>query len=667
MTTAVLRTACPLDCPDACTLDVTVDDGRITAIDAAPIGEGNPLTAGWICHKVKHHHRRVYAPERILTPLIRTGPKGSAEFRPAGWDEALDLVAEKMRSAVATDGPDSVVPYLYSSSAALFASGALTPMLFARMGAPDVIHTICANTAGLAKEQIFGGMLSADPLDLPHARLVVIWGANPNASNSHLLPLITEAKRNGAKVVVVDPRRTGVAGRADLHLPVIPGTDVALAYAVANILAETDRIDRGFCDAHATGVDEFLAAAAGWPVARAAQVCGVDPDAIRAFAELVATTKPAMLRMGWGPERNRNGGSCWLAPPALWVLAGHFGQLGSGVIYSTSSPLPIDLDRLWDDDPAHPEATARPDRSEMNMNEVGAIVGGEPGTWPTPIKVLFIQGANPANTAVDQETMLRALGRDEVFTVVHEQVMTDTAEWADVVLPATTHFEAGDLVASYGSYTIQPMPAVIDRVGESRTNDEVAAGLSVRLGFTDAAFAMSTVELIALATTDGGEIEPRVLRQPGMTVQFRDTFPTLPDGKARLHHPGSELPLPRFEPLESEYPLTMISPASVRMVTSMFGEFNAPEAAVALHPLDAEARGVDDGALVNVTSRSGNLTLTARVDATLRPGVCSIPKGIWLRDFRDRRSVNVLVPRGSSDLGGGACFNDARVDVITVR
>ncbi len=667
---SVHRTACPLDCPDTCSLDVTVEDGRLVAVDAAPKGEGNPLTAGWICQKVKFHPRRVYAPERVMTPLIRTGDKGTGTFREASWDEALDLIARHMIETIDTVGPNGVVPYLYSSSGAALAAGGLTPMLFARMGAPDVIHTICAHTAGAAQNQLFGGMLSADPLDLPHARLVVVWGANPTASNTHLLPLITEAKRNGATVVVIDPRRTGVAQRADLHLAVMPGSDVALAYAIARILDETGRVDRAFCADHATGVDEFLAAARAWPVERAAEVCGIEPGDIRAVAELIATTKPAMLRMGWGLERNRNGGSCWLAPPALWVLAGHFGRLGSGVIYSTGGTNPFDLGRLW----TSPEP--RPEQATMSMNDVGPALLGELASWPTPAKVLFVQGANPANTAVDQGTMLRALARHDLFTVVHEQVMTDTAEWADVVLPATTHFETDDITGSYGSYTFQTTPAVIARVGGSRTNDEVAAGLASRLGYTDPAFAMSATELVDFVTTSAGPSGTSGAssasgfdrtRPTGGTVQFRDTFPTHADGRAQLYDADGELPLPRYRHLESPFPLTLISPASSRMITSMFGEFNAPEAAISMHSTDAEARGVTDGAVVKVKNDSGEISLTARIDDRMRPGVCMIPKGIWLRDFPGRRSVNLLVPRGSTDLAAGACFNDARVDVMTVH
>lgn len=660
MTTQVLRTACPLDCPDACSLSVTVTDGRLTKVDAAPAGEGNPLTDGWICQKVKHHHRRVYAPERILTPLIRTGAKGTATFRPASWDEALDLVTERITAALADHGPDSVVPYLYSSSAAVLNGGSLTPMLFARMGAPDVEHTICASSATAAKAQLFGGMLSADPLDIPHSRLLVIWGANPTVSNTHLLPLVTKAKQNGATIVVIDPRKTGVAQRADVHLAVLPGTDVVLAYAVARLLNERGRVDHDFCTRHAVGTEEFLAAAEEWTVERAAEICGLTADEITGLADLVATREPAMLRMGWGLERNRNGGSSWMAPPSLWVLAGHFGRRGSGIVYSTGGASPAKLGRLW------AGSAPLPERSTMDMNLVAGHINGQV-PWPAPLRVLFIQGANPANTAIQQTAMLAALGRDDVFTVVHDQVMTDTAEWADVVLPATTHFEAEDFVTSYGSYTIQRMPAVIDRVGESRSNNELAAALAARLGYTDAAFTMSPEELAATARSDDPTVDALVTRSEGSTVQFVDTFPSFDDGRARLFTPDSPVPVPRYTPLPSPYPLTLISPASGRMITSMFGEFNAPEAALSIHPDDAGARGVADGDVVAVSNEAGTLTLSARLDASLRPGVCCIPKGIWLRDFQDRRSVNMLVPSGSADLGANACFNDARVEVTTVR
>jgi anaerobic selenocysteine-containing dehydrogenase len=296
------------------------------------------------------------------------------------------------------------------------------------------------------------------------------------------------------------------------------------------------------------------------------------------------------------------------------------------------------------------------------MNRVGAILcGDEPGALPA--LVLFVQGANPAATAPDQVTMLRGLAREDLFTVVHDQVLTDTARYADLVLPATTHFEAADVAHSYGSYVVQPVHAVIDRVGESRTNDEVAAGLAVRLGLDAAEFDPDPVRLLGRMATDGPIDQARVLREPGHTTQFVDTFPSLPEGKARLHVAESERPLPVYEPLESPYPLILISPASAKTINTIFGEFDPPPALLSVSPVDAEARGIVDGATVVVWNEQASLTVGCRIDASLRDGVCAIPKGLWLRSFNDGLTANCLVPATLSDLAGGACFNDARVEI----
>ena len=651
---ATFTTACPLDCPDTCSLSVDVDDqGRLAHVDAAP---GNPLTQGYICHKVKHHARRVYAPERVRTPLVRVGPKGEERFREATWDEALDLVADRLQEAMGGDGgPAGVLPYVYNSSAGAVASAALTPLLFARLGVPEVAHTICAATAGQAWDDTFGDMLSADPLDVSHAGLVVVWGANPTVSNTHLLPLITEAKRNGARLVVIDPRRTGVAHRADLHLAVRPGTDVALAYALARLLRERGAVDRAFCDDHASGVEEYLTAAEEWSLRRAAEVCGVAAEDIDELATMIATVRPGFLRLGWGPERNRNGGSSCRAILGLWVLAGQFGRRGSGVMASLSGTAPLSSAGLVAGERPPPAGC-------VNMNRVGAILcGEEPGA--SPARVLFVQGANPAATAPDQLTMLRGLAREDLFTVVHDQVVTDTARYADVVLPATTHFEADDVAASYGSFVLQRVTAVIDRVGESRTNDEVAAGLAVRLGLDPSEFDPDPRILLDRMSTDGAVAPLRVLREPGATVQFVDTLPTFADGRARLVATDSELPLPRYRALDSGYPLTLISPATAKTINSMFAEFDPPRAVLSIHPDDAEPRGLVDGATIRVWNDQATLELPCRLDVTMRPGVCAMPKGLWLRSLPGGVTANGLAPATVSDLAGGACFNDARVDV----
>ena len=279
-------TACPLDCPDTCSLQVTVEMGRIVGIDAAPVDSaGNMLTDGWICKKVKHHALRVYSTERIMTPLVRTGAKGSGQFRSATWDEAIALIAQQIRSAIDTHGADSVLPYLYNSSSARIDKKRVMPHLFERLGCPEIVQTICASTKSEAWERVFGEMLSCDPQDIEHSKLVVIWGGNPSASNTHLVPILTKAKKNGAQIVVIDPRATSTAARADVHLAVRPGTDVVLGFALARWMQHNNRIDQAFVDKHTVGASAFLAAAEEWTLERAADVCGVDAAEIVRFAE----------------------------------------------------------------------------------------------------------------------------------------------------------------------------------------------------------------------------------------------------------------------------------------------------------------------------------------------------------------------------------------------
>ncbi|UDY34725.1 molybdopterin-containing oxidoreductase family protein [Dermatobacter hominis] len=646
-----ITTACPLDCPDACTLDVTVSgEGpaqRIERVDAAPVGESNLLTDGWICAKVRRSAERVYSPERVLTPLVRTGPKGSGRFEPISWDEALDRTASAIRAAVRDHGPASVVPFLYNSSAPTF-SDRLSTRLFLELGTSAVAHTICAATAAIAWHATFPNMASADPLDVAHSDLVVLWGANPSASNTHLTPLLTDARARGAAVVVVDPRRTPTAARADLHLAVRPGTDVALALAVAHELERLDLVDRAFCAQHADGVEEHLDAAREWTPERAAEVCGVDAAQVTALAELVGGRRPGMLRVGWGMERNRNGGSSIRAALATWVLAGQFGRPGAGVIQSTSSSA---------DDDTLPDLPGAPAHARvLNMNRIGRdLLDADP-----PVRVLFVQGANPAVMAPDQRSVLAGLGRDDLFTVVHEQVMTDTAALADIVLPATTSFESGrDVAVGYGAYAASPIRQVIPRVGESRTNAEVAEGLAQRLGLSG--YGVDDVPPPPVP-------DRAVSTRPDGTVQFGPAGApgtTLPDGgRARLVlGPGSDR-LPVFRELDGgEHPLTLLSPATTRTINSIFAEFDPPRAAVTMHPDDAGARGVATGDEVRVFNERAELRLPAVVDAAVRPGVVVIPKGLWRRHVGGGLTANALVPDDVEATVGGAVFNDTTVEV----
>jgi anaerobic selenocysteine-containing dehydrogenase len=641
MSTEVLTTACSLDCPDACTLAVTVTDGRIVDVDA---GAGNPLTQGWICAKVKRSAERVYSPDRVLTPLRRIGAKGAGEFEPITWDAALDLLAEQIRAAIAAHGPEAVVGFTYNSSAPVIERASATDALLGALGATYVEPTICAATADAAWTSVFGDMPSADPADVVHADLVVIWGANPTVSNTHFPPLVRQATDRGARLVVIDPRRTAMAARSDLHLAVQPGTDVVLALAVAAHWERTGRIDRGFIDRWADGLDGLLAAARPWTLERAAEVCGLAIDDIVTLADWWATAAPAMLRIGWGQERNSNGGAACRAILALPVLLGRFGLRGDGIIGSTRVD-DVQPERRW---PTSDHA----ERRRVRLHEVGAWLA--PGS-DVPCRVVLVQGANPALMCPDQGAVIEAFSRPDVFTVVHDQVVTDTARYADLVLPATTSFEIDDIVTSYGATVVVPVRAVIDRVGESRSNDELGRALADRLGI-DAVAAMPSGVAGLVATSPGGA-GPRAV--DNSALQFVDALPS--GGRARLVDPV--VGAPDYHPVESAFPLTLISPATSKMVNSMFGEFQGLEPSVVVHPDEASVRGLDSGSMVRVHNERGEVRVRLVVSTDVRPGVAVMAKGIWLRDHDGRRGVNLLTSPTSDPLAGGACFNDTRVDV----
>ncbi|HAP74903.1 MAG TPA: hypothetical protein DCR14_02355 [Acidimicrobiaceae bacterium] len=647
--TRVVHTACTLDCPDACSLAVTVADGdagpRIVTIDAAP---DNPLTDGWICAKVKRHAERVYAPERVLTPLIRSGSKGEGTFRAATWDEATALIAARMRGVIERKGAGAIAAFTYNSSAARVERASFTEALFAAIGAAEVEHTICAHTMGVSWQSVFGSMRSADPLDVVHSKLVVVWGANPTVSNTHFPPLVQQAVRSGARVVVIDPRRTAMAARADLHLAVRPGTDAALAYAVARWWKHGDMLSADFLARHADGFGSFLEAAEEWTPERAAEVTGLEAADIVTLAQWWGSTRPSMLRIGWGPERNANGGAACRAILSLPMLGGHFGEPGSGVIGSTSTGA-VQSRRRW---PA--EALDGPPRRTLPMHQLGQWLAPESDD---PCEVLFVQGANPAVMCPDHDAVVRALRRDDVFTVVHDQVLTDTARFADVVLPATTSFELDDMGGSYGSLMVLPVNQVIPPVGESRSNDATGLALARAMGFDwHASPARSAVD----------DIGPRRADVP--TRQFVDTFPGASHGdRAQLAHPQHGVP--RYQPVATDpahYPLTLISPATSKLVNSMFGEFQSPAPSILLHPDDAGKRRLVAGQLVEVRSSTGAIQVPLEVHDATRPGVAVMSKGVWLREYPGGRGVNSLTPATGDPLANGACFNDTFVEVAAV-
>jgi anaerobic selenocysteine-containing dehydrogenase len=666
LSTEILPTVCPLDCPDTCSLEVTVTGGKVVKLDGTDV---NPLTEGYICSKVRRFPRHLYGDERLRYPAVRRGDKGSGVegFERVSWDEALDLLAQRLRATRDQDGGEAILPVSYGGSNGYLTQDTTDARLFRRLGASRLARTVCAAPTGAAATGLYGKMPGVAFEDFPHARLIVVWGANPSASGIHLVPIIRRAQAQGAKLVVVDPRRTPLAKKADLHLAPRPGTDLPVALSLIHWLFESGRADLDFLAAHATGAEELRRRAAPWTFERAAEVAGVDAADIEALGRLYAESDPAVVRCGWGPERNRNGGSAIAAILALPAVAGKFGRRGGGYTLSNSG--------AWKLSPAKLSGAGEPATRIVNMNRVGdVLLGAEP-----PVKLLFVYNANPLMTLPEQEKVRAGLTREDLFTVVFEQVWTDTARYADLVLPATTFLEHRELRRGYGATILAEGSPVIEPVAEARPNYRVFADLCHRLGLSREGEPETPEELIAgllaqsgraeelrAALDESGVADPDVGRAP---VQFVDHFPATADRKIHLVPEALDREAPgglytyRPDPATARAPLALISPATGRTVSSTFGQLVKRQVPLELHPDDAAARGLASGDEVRVWNASGEVRCLLSVSHDLRPGVAMLPKGLWSHNTLSGNTANALAPDTLTDVAGGACFNDARVEV----
>ncbi len=660
-----VETTCPLDCPDSCSLSVTVGEGRVVALDGS---RRNPVTDGYICAKVRKFADRVYSPSRLLTPAVRIGPKGNGAFSRVTWDEAIDLAATRMREARDTWGGDSILPFSYGGSNGLLTQDTTDARLFRRLGASRLARNVCAAPTGAAAQALYGKMPSVTYQDFPHAQLIVLWGANPSVSGIHLVPYIQEARKRGAKLAVVDPRVTPLARQADLHVPLRPGSDVAVALAIHRHLFESGKADAAFLERHARGGAQLRERAAEWTFERAAAAAGVQAPMIRELAELYAASSPALVRCGWGLERNRNGGSAAAAVLALPAVAGKFGVRGGG--YAMSNSAAWSIERTW-------IGADEPDTRIVNMNHLGRVLDRDA---TPPVKVLFVYNCNPAVTVPNQNLVLKGLEREDLFTIVFDQVLTDTAAYADLVLPATTFLEAYDLARAYGPISLQMVQPVVDAVGESRSNPEVFGQLLASLGLEGDEGPQGELETLlqvlnALPGSIGDDLRNQQTPSPAFglaPIQFVDVFPRTTDGKVDLFPDAlereSKAGLYRFlpDPESDLYPLALISPSSDRTISSTLGELPRPEVALVMHPLDSHARGLEEGASVRVFNDLGEVRCKLSIEPTVRPGTVVLPKGLWRLSTANRSTATALAPDTLSDIGAGACFNDARVQVERV-
>jgi len=657
----VVLTTCPRDCYDACGIAVVKRNGAVRHVRGDP---AHPVSRGKLCRKCSIGYNGAYLdPQARLTrPLRRAGAKGEGAFEQVSWDEAVGEIAERLRRL---DG-HTVLNAHYTGTFALL-SYFFPLRFFHRLGATEVDpDTICNKAGHVALEYVYGTSMDGfDPLTARDSACVVVWGANPSASGLHLVPYIQEARKKGARLVVVDPRVTPLARQADLHLPLKPGSDLVVALAVHRHLFETGAADAAFLETQTRGAAELRARASEWTFERAASVAGIQAATIREFAEMYASASPALIRCGWGLERNRNGGSAVAAVLALPAVGGKFKVRGGG--YALSNSAAWGIERTW-------IGADEPDTRVVNMNHLGRVLAADADP---PLKVLFVYNCNPVATVPHQNLIIEGLAREDLFTIVFDQVLTDTAAYADLVLPATTFLETYDLARAYGPIALQMVQPVVDAVGESRSNPEVFGQLLAALDLDEGEGPQGELEtLLDVLNQLPGDIaeDLRNQRMPvpsfgAAPVQFVDVFPRTPDGKADLFPEAlareSAAGLYQFlpDPGTDRYPLALISPSSDRTINSTLGELSRPEVALVMHPIDSQARGLEEGASVRIFNERGDVRCKLSIEPTVRPGTVVLPKGLWRASTLNRSTATALAPDTLSDVGEGACFNDARVQV----
>jgi anaerobic selenocysteine-containing dehydrogenase len=652
-----------MDCPDTCGLEVAVSDGAIQRIRGT---HDHPTTDGFICDKVSRFGRRVYHEDRLLFPMRRVGRKGEGQFVRISWDEAIDEITARFKTIIQQWGGEAILPYHYGGSNGLLGDNFMDDFYFATLGASRMAKTLCAAPSTAVTRDMYGRMPGVAFEDYVHAKCIIVWGANPKASNIHLVPLLRQAKKNGAFIASVNPVQIFSSQEIDLHLPVFPGTDLPVALAMIRLWREAERFDLQFLQAQADGLEQLLAQAEQWTVERAAQEARIAPQAIRTLAQVYAEASPALIRSGWGIERNRNGGQALAAILAMPALLGKFGVRGGGYTMSNSGAAQLD--------PAQVFSPFSWQTRIINQTQLGAILTGD---LNPPIKGLFIYNCNAAVTAPDQNTVLRGLAREDVFTIVSEQVMTDTAKYADILLPAVTFLEQREIKRAYGSYVVGGVQPVIAPRGEAKPNEEVFALLGQAMGWQHEPFFWDTdtcmQKVAATLKLDRQAADFAVWRAgkgqgydfPGPTpIQFGTVSPRTPDRKIHLTPPALGKTPFRYQPVHSEqFSLALISPSNSKMITSTLGEFNYPELWLTIHPQDASARRIGNGDAVRVFNTLGEVVCRAKVSDGVRPGVVVMPKGAWRKASRNGFTSTALCPSHINDVGGGACFNDARVEV----
>ncbi len=670
--------ACPHDCPDTCAMQVTTQGGRVIKVQGAADHE---TTHGALCTKVSRYAERTYHAERVLTPLKRVGAKGAGQFVPVSWDEALGDIAARLKAIAARD-PQAILPYSYAGTMGLLQGEAMAGRFFNQLGASKLDRTICASAGAAALAATYGHKVGMKVQQFAHARLIIIWGSNSIASNLHFWTYAQAAKRAGAKLICIDPRRTETADKCHEHLAILPGTDGALALALMHELIVHDWLDADYIARHVQagpdGWDALRERALQWSPERAAEVCGLRPEQIRQLAADYGQTQPAAIRLNYGMQRAHGGGNAVRLVALLPCLTGAWRHAAGGLLLSSSG---------WYARVRNDAALERVDLLAgrcprvINMSTIGDdLLRPASAEFGPQIEALIVYNSNPVAVAPDSAQVAAGFRRDDLFTVVLEHFLTDTADHADYVLPATTQLEHLDVHTSYGHTDVLINEPAIAPVGQALPNTEIFRRLAARMGFDHACFADSDEQLARQAFN--ARIDFDALRQQGWQslgvadAPFADGgFPT-PDGRVRISGAGLPLPdhLPPYESVASapvlaaRYPLAMISPPARNFLNSSFVNVKSlrdieGEPLLEIHPDDAAARGLANGALVRVFNDRGSYHCAARISRRARPGVVN-GLGVWWRKLGARgTNVNELTHQRLTDMGAAPCFYDVLVQV----
>jgi anaerobic selenocysteine-containing dehydrogenase len=681
----IVRGACPHDCPDTCAMLVTVENGRAIRVAGDP---DHPVTKGFLCAKVNRYIERTYHEDRLTSPMRRVGPKGSGQFEPITWTVALDEIATRLHDVASEHGPEAILPYSYAGTMGLVQGSSMDHRFFHLLGASRLERTICSMAGTVGMRMTVGANVGADGEGVPESDLVLLWGTNTLTANPHLWPFILKARERGAPIICIDPIQTRTAQQCDEWIPIRPGSDAALALGMMHVIFAKGLEDTEYLEQFTLGHEAMRARAAEWTPERTADVTGIDASRIIALAELFGRAKAAFIRVNYGLQRHAGGGMAVRTIACLPAVAGHWRRAGGGVQLSTSANFTFNKAALERPDIGPPART-------INMIRLGdALTMPDAGIGGPPVKAMIVYNSNPAAVAPDRNAVLRGLAREDLFTVVIEHFQTDTADWADIVLPATTQLEHWDIHFAYGHHYVSLNRPAIAPIGEAKPNSEIFRLLAERMGMTDPIMRDDDLALIrqALATESPklqGVTFDRLLEHGWVRLNVPTPFLpyaagkfSTPSGKcefysARLAEMGLD-PLPTYIPpyesverepaLVARYPLTLISSPAHTFLNTTFVNVTslrrlAHEPEVLLHPSDAERRGIAVGAMVTVRNDRGAFLAKARVEAGIREGVAWAPSIWWAKLSADGANVNQTTSQRITDMGNGPVFYDNQVEV----